>query len=98
MRLEDVEKAYAESGAEPWTAEGSCQARDPMHAQVDHWFTHHPPDGHDVAKYTELRDTAKTLAHRIVTLCPASADRTTAIRKLREAVMTANAAIACKGR
>jgi hypothetical protein len=34
----------------------------------------------------------------IVALTPPSADQTAAIRKVREAVFTANAAIACGGR
>ncbi|HWF05568.1 MAG TPA: hypothetical protein VHA06_17915 [Candidatus Angelobacter sp.] len=49
-------------------------------------------------KYEGVGDAAKHLALVIWKLCPAGADRTDAIRKLREAVMTAKAAIALNGR
>ena len=46
----------------------------------------------------KLRNSAKAFASAINELCPESADRTAAIRKVREAVMTANASVACKGK
>jgi hypothetical protein len=62
-------------------------------------FTYHAPQNKEtVMKYEVVRDAAKHLALQIWKACPYGADRTAAIRKLREAVMTANAAIALEGR
>lgn len=77
--------------------------------QIENWFTYHPPrpgavDGNgklgpgDQERYQLLRLKAKELALIIIECTPASADQTTAIRKLRECIMTANAAIACDGK
>ena len=65
--------------------------------KLDVWFTYHPPKPEDLVKYTNVRDAAKTFAECLVHYCPDSADLSAAIRKSREAVMTANAAIACGG-
>lgn len=62
---------------------------------IDAFFTYHPPGEEDIPKYTAIRDKAKELAQVIVESTPLSADQTAAIRLLREAVMTANSAIAC---
>lgn len=68
-------------------------------AQLDNWFTHHPPRDLSTAKaYEKIREKGKELAEVIVALTPISADQAAAIRKVREAVMTANAAIACGGK
>lgn len=64
---------------------------------IDNWFTYHAPSADDLVAYDKLRNSAKEFAHAINDLCPDSADKTAAIRKLREATMTANASIACKG-
>lgn len=61
---------------------------------LDHLFTHHPPNTEQIGKYNRLREAAKAFAVVVATECDPSADRSTAIRKIREAVMTANAAIA----
>lgn len=61
-------------------------------------FSYHPPDARQVLDYEELRSAAFTLATVIVELTPVCPDQTTAIRKLRECVMTANAAIALRGK
>lgn len=66
--------------------------------QLAHWFTHHPPTPEQVVAYGALRAAALAFARTIRDLCPPGADATAAIRKVREAVMTANAAIACGGR
>jgi len=62
---------------------------------VENWFTYHPPTGTQQSRYAHIRDTAKVLAYAIKSMTPVCADRTAALRKLRECVMTANAAIAC---
>jgi hypothetical protein len=70
----------------------------PVYARdhIDHLFTYHPPTGEEqLQKYQNLREAGKTLAKVIWDNCPPGADASAAIRKVREAVMTANAAIAC---
>jgi hypothetical protein len=65
---------------------------------IDVWFKYHPPqNASQQEKYERLRDGAKAFAQIILETTPVSADQTAAIRKVREAVMTANAAIACDG-
>lgn len=62
---------------------------------IDNWFSYHAPNSTQVPRYEELRNKAKELANLILQYTPSSADQTAAIRKLRECIMTANAAIAC---
>lgn len=64
---------------------------------VDDLFTYHRPRGDQLEKYERVRRAAKALARVLIENCPSSADRSAAIRKVREAVMTANAAIALNG-
>jgi hypothetical protein len=66
--------------------------------KVSDLFTYHPPREEQVLKYVAVRDAAKHLAMVILHHVPAGADRTAAIRLLRECVMTSNAAIALDGR
>lgn len=66
--------------------------------QIEHWFTYHPPGPDDLPKFAAIRDAGKAMATAIVANTPSSADQTAALRKVREAVMTANAALACQGR
>lgn len=66
-------------------------------AKIEVWFEYHPPTDDQRRAYEVLRAKAKELAECIVESCPPGADRTAALRKVREAVMTANAAIACNG-
>lgn len=61
---------------------------------IEHLFTYHAPHGNQAERYEALRAKTKELAHLIVDLTPEGPDQSAAIRKLREAVMTANAAIA----
>ena len=64
---------------------------------LENWFTYHSPSADQLPKYQAIRDAGAALAKAIVDNSPASADQTAAVRKVREAVMTANAAIACNG-
>jgi hypothetical protein len=66
--------------------------------QLANWFTYHPPTDADVLRYSRIRKAALDLALEICECTPECADQTAAVRKVREAVMTANAAIACGGR
>ena len=57
-------------------------------------FTYHPPKPDQVKKYEEIRAYGLVFATLIYDFSPTSAEQTTAIRKVEEAVMWANAAIA----
>ena len=65
---------------------------------IDDLFTYHKPTGDQPDRYTQVRLAARTLAYAIHENCPASADRTAAMRQLQDTVMTANRSIALKGR
>lgn len=65
---------------------------------LDHIFSYHAPTADKLVAYEKLRSSAKDFAKAIVELTPTCADQTAAIRHVREAVMTANAAIALDGR
>jgi len=60
-------------------------------------FTYQPPSPADVVAYKAIRDAALVLAKTIQDNTPVCADQSAAIRKVREAVMTANAARALGG-
>lgn len=62
---------------------------------LDNLFTHHPPVGDQVERYEAIRAKAKEFAEVLVELVPGSPERSTALRKVREATMWANAGIAC---
>ena len=57
-------------------------------------FTYHAPKGDQAERYQKLREAAKNYAFLIQELTPKSAEQTLAIRRLQEASMYANAAIA----
>ena len=63
-------------------------------AELDNVFSYHKPFGDQPQRYEAIRAKAKELATVILLATPKCADQSAAIRKLREAVMTANAAIA----
>ena len=65
---------------------------------LDEWFIYHPPTKETMGKYEKIRRAGRYLAEAILECSPSCADQTAAIRKVREAVMTANAAVACKGK
>jgi hypothetical protein len=61
-------------------------------------FSHHPATPEKLAKYDAVHVGAKRFAEIILAEVPRSADRTAALQLLREAAMTACAAIALDGR
>ena len=65
---------------------------------LQNWFTYHSPSADQLPKYLAIREAGLNLATAIVNNTPSSADQTAAVRKIREAVMTANAPIACGGK
>lgn len=67
--------------------------------QLENWFSHHPPlDEQTVAAYETIRAAGRDFARTIIGLTPPSADQSSAIRRIREVVWSANAAIACQGK
>ena len=65
--------------------------------QLDNWFTYHAPTTGQIEDYRKIRDAARSFAEVMLRHTPPSADQAAALRLLREAVMTANASIACGG-
>lgn len=66
-------------------------------AMIEEAFVYHAPTLEQQARLVVVRDQARQLAQAIVDNVPPCADRTAAFRKLRECVMTANAAIVLDG-
>lgn len=69
-----------------------------MSDKLDNWFTYHSPTSEQLPKYLAIRTAAKSFATIVVQATPEGADQSAALRKIREAAMTANQAIACKGK
>lgn len=67
-------------------------------AMLDDVFQYHAPTADQIPKYEKLRAGAKAFARVILVNTPKCADQSAAIRKVREAVMTANASVALQGR
>lgn len=67
-------------------------------AQLDNWFTYHPPESDEqLEAYDRIRAAGKHLASTILKYTPPSADQSAAVRLVRSAVWTSNASVACKG-
>jgi len=65
---------------------------------LEHIFTYHAPTPEKLEQYQKIRDAAKDFALVILENAPPGADVSTCMRRIREVVMTANAAIALDGR
>lgn len=65
-------------------------------ADLVNWFTYHPPREGQPSRYELLRAQGLVLARLIHGVTPPGDDQSEAIRHVRDAVMTANAAIACE--
>jgi hypothetical protein len=65
--------------------------------QLDQMFTYHPPTQTQIPRYQKIRTAGREFAQAVADCCPVGADQAAAIRKIREAVMTANAGIATEG-
>lgn len=66
-------------------------------SEIETRFTYHAPKPGQPETYQGLRDNAKELAALIVLWTPESREQSLALTALEEAVMWANAAIACRG-
>lgn len=64
---------------------------------LDDVFTYHAPTPEQQEAYRAINDAAKQLARVILDHTPACADQQAAVRLVREARMTANAAVALGG-
>lgn len=64
---------------------------------VDRVFNYHAPTPEQLSHLSDIREGFKALAKTILRHVPPGADRTASIRKLRESMMTANAAIVLNG-
>jgi hypothetical protein len=77
---------------------GSATQRPMTSAEILHeLFSYHPPTPYGLPKFTAINQAAKNFAEVVLQNCPPSADRSDAIRKIREARMVANAAVALNG-
>ena len=65
--------------------------------KLDQIFKYHPPNPSTGPKFETLREAARHFAKVILMNVPPGADRSAAIRKVREAVMTANAGVSLNG-
>jgi hypothetical protein len=65
--------------------------------QLEQLFVYHPPVQDQLDHYDAIRNAGRLLADAILANTPVCGDQQAAIRKVREAVMTANGAIALNG-
>lgn len=70
-----------------------ADSNDHLHELADR-FTYHAPQPDQIKKYGSLRTRGKELAFLIEELCPDSDEKSTALTRLDEVIMHANAAIA----
>ena len=64
---------------------------------LDEIFSYHRPEQYQIEHFEHIRLAAREFAEQILLHTPPSPDQDVAIRKIREAVMTANSAIALNG-
>ena len=63
---------------------------------LENWFQYHPPGPGDHERYTAIRNAGKVFAKVVLDTTPhGSLEQGVALMRIREAVMLANAAIAC---
>lgn len=67
----------------------------PTLENLDELFSYHPPRPDQVRGYEAINAAGKAFARTVLEHAPDCADRSAAIRYIRDARMTANAAIAC---
>lgn len=64
-------------------------------ADLENWFSYHSPTEAQTHQYALIRIHAKELAEVFNEAVPDCADKTAAMRALRETVMQMNQAVAC---
>ncbi len=90
------EQAFTKLNA-PSTPDGQIGRAYSEDGLLNHIFSYHSPTSETLPKYAALREAARHFAKTILMNVPPGADRTLAIVKVREAVMTANAGVALDG-
>lgn len=70
---------------------------EPYKDQIENAFVYHKPRSEDLDKFLDIRQKAKAFALLIAGHCPPSRETSTALSKLEEVVMWANAGIARQG-
>lgn len=94
-----LEERRGDEGVREWR----IRQRESMHEQkigrttVDDAMSYHAVDDRQREQMERIREKAKELAAAILDNTPPCADQSAAIRHVREALMTANTAIALKG-
>lgn len=86
-------KAVPEDLLEQWTPKLSAYEG----AEIRELFTYHAPTPDQQERLVKVRAAARHFAAVVISCAKACADRSAAMRKLREAVMTVNAAIVLEG-
>ena len=71
--------------------------RIPDENYLDQIFTYHKPNEQQQQQYLAIRNAAKDFARTVINNTPNCADQTAALRKIREAMMVANASVALNG-
>lgn len=66
-------------------------------SNVADWFNYHAPDDSQRRKFEDIRTACTQAAQVILANTPVCADQQAALRKLKEALMTANSAVATGG-
>lgn len=61
---------------------------------LNEYFSHHPPNNHQIIKYQRIRDAAKEFAKVLIQNTNAGEDQIQTIRLLRMVVMSANQTVA----
>ncbi len=67
-------------------------------SEIENLFNYHAPSLEMTSKFVHVREAIVKAALVIDEQCPPGADRTAAMRKLKEAHMTANASIVLEGK
>ena len=99
LEQEQMDKKRAEAsyyGSEPQTA-GMIARQMTDEEKLNEIFTYHPATPNTAPKFEHLREAARHFAKVILLNVPPGADRTCALRHVRDAVMTANAGVSLDG-
>jgi hypothetical protein len=64
---------------------------------IEEVFTYHAPNAEQIEKFAKVKEAGVAFARAILESCPPCADTSAALRQVRDARMTANAAIALNG-
>lgn len=97
--MSDPDHGTAADTRPPFTLDGPPFrkfAADNLHEAIDRWFTFHAMTPEQVEQSIRIREAGKALALAIAENSPPGGDQTAAIRKVREATMTAITGIACE--